>query len=220
MGRGFDGPPVEATYDYKIIMVAQGTSRTANYPRYAGLRMSADEFLAMDDDGFRYELVNGVVLMSPPLSFEHQELAINVLAQLLDFVRPRGLGKVQYEAGIRFTADLVYQADIVFYAGNRAAGTKDRLTIAPDFVIEFLSPRTRAKDLNTKRDDYARHGVREYWAIGMGEAFKFVLRGSKFVAEEITGDRIASEVLAGFVLDLKAARAGVSEDAGSGSGDV
>src|SRR5437762_1680428 len=119
-------------------MVTAGTTRTAPYPRYAGLRMSADEFLALDDDGFRYELVNGVVLMSPPPSFEHQELAIRVISRLLAFVEPRNLGKVQYEAGIRFGPDLVYQADIVFYSGDRAAGTRERLTIAPDFVIEFL----------------------------------------------------------------------------------
>ena len=176
---------------------------------YAGLRMAADDFWELPDDGHRYELINGVVLMSPPPSFEHSDLAAEVYAQMVEYVRPRKLGKLYSEPGVCFASDQVYQPDIVFYAGSRTSGVKGRLAIPPDLVVEFLSPRTRAKDLNTKRDDYARFGVREYWAIGRDEAWKFVLRDGKYVAEEITGDRLASEVIAGFVLDLRIARAGI-----------
>jgi hypothetical protein len=51
--------------------------------------------------------------------------------------------------------------------------------------------------------------VPEYWAIGLDEAWKFVLREGKYVVEEIVGDQMSSEVLSGFVLDLGAARKGL-----------
>ena len=188
-------------------MVIEGTSRRVTEPRFAGLRMTADEFLLLQDDGHKYELINGVVLMSPSPSYEHSDLAGEVYAQLVEFVRPRKLGKLFAEPGLRVSASQVYQPDIAFYAAGRTTGTRKILRIPPDLVVECLSPRTRGKDLNTKRDDYEGFGVREYWAISSREAWQFVLRDGKYVGKEITGDAIACEVIAGFVLDLKGARA-------------
>jgi Uma2 family endonuclease len=193
-------------------MVIEGTARQIAYPKYSGLRLSADDFMELPDDGHRYELINGVMLMTPPPSFEHSDLAAEVHAQLIEYVRPRRLGKLFSEPGLRLGPDRVYQPDIAFYATGRTAGTKKLLAIAPDLVVEFLSPRTRAKDLNTKREDYEQFGVQEYWAIGRDEAWKFVLRDGKYAAEEVKGDRIVSEVIAGFTLDLKAARNGIARE--------
>lgn len=187
-------------------MVIEGTTRTKTYPRYSGLRMSADEYLALDDDGYRYELVHGVVLMTPGPSFHHQDLASRVFAQLVLHVEGRNLGKLVYETDVRFDADTVYRPDIVFYAKERARGIRTTPTVPPDMVIEFLSPRTRAMDLRTKRDDYERCGVREYWAIGQEDAWSFTLRDKRFVEKTIKSGHMESEVIPGFVLDLARAR--------------
>ena len=47
---------------------------------YRGLRMSADEFLEIPDDGYNYELIDGVVMMSPSPSPQHQALATELVA--------------------------------------------------------------------------------------------------------------------------------------------
>lgn len=195
-------------------MVTVGTQRVSRRgPRYAGLRMSADAYLALPDDGFKYELINGVVLMSPSASFPHQRIARRILQQIANHVDARGLGEVVGETDVRFGEGEVYRPDIVFYTTERAAQLGNRLETPPDLIVEILSPATEAMDLHTKRDDYERHGVKEYWAIPLqGPAWKFTLRNGKFVEERVDGQRIASEVIAGFVLDLAAARAGVGEE--------
>lgn len=197
-------------------MVIEGTTRALRYPRYAGLRMSADEYLALNDDGYRYELVHGVVLMSPGPSFHHQDLASRVFSQIDPCVTPRKLGKLVYETDVRFSADTVYHPDIVYFSAARARSIRNTPTTAPELIVEFVSPRTRALDLRTKRDDYERFGVLECWVIGMEEAWQFVLRDGKFEERTIKGGRIECEAIAGFVLDLDRARAevgaGESED--------
>ena len=47
---------------------------------------------------------------------------------------------------------------------------------APDWIIEVLSPSTVLKDMNTKRDLYQRHGVREYWLIHPAERWLMIYR--------------------------------------------
>jgi Uma2 family endonuclease len=178
--------------------------------------MTADEYLALPDDGYKYELINGVVLMSPGPSFEHQDLGGQVYLRMGAYVVANRLGKVLYETDVRFGPDLVYRPDIVFYSTERAAGIRRTPTIAPDLVVEFLSPRTRVLDLRTKRGDYERHGVCESWVIGAEAAWRFVLRNGAYVEEEIKGDRIVSEVIAGFVLDLRAARGAAAGGGASG----
>ena len=189
-------------------MKGVGVVDVAGAPRYAGWRLTADEYFELEDDGFRYELVDGVALLSPSRSLEHQSLAGELLYPIMRHIRDGKLGKLLCSLDVRFAENLVYCPDMVFFTGPRAATIRNRPTIPPDFIVEVVASATRAMDLRTKRDDYARYGVREYWAIGREEAWKFVLRDGKYVAEEITGDRLASEVIAGFVLDLRGARAG------------
>lgn len=190
-------------------MVIAGTTRAERAPRYAGLRLSADEYLGLPDDGHQYELINGVVLMSPSASFEHQRMAGSIYEQMAAYVRRHRLGTVVYEMDVRLDAGLVYRPDLMFFPTDKAARIKGKPDFAPDLIVELLSPGTRAMDLRTKRDDYERHGVREYWAVGVDAAWKFVLRDGSYTEEEVKGDRLASEVIAGFVLDLRVAREGL-----------
>lgn len=174
--------------------------------------MSADEYLALRDDGARYELINGVVLMSPSPSFGHQMLAGNVFESIAAHIRSRRLGVVVYETDIRFASDLVYRPEIAFYTKSRAAGLSGTPTSPPDLIVEVLSPGTEAMDLRTKREDYERAGVREYWAIGPDSARHLVLEGGRFSEKPIVGDKIVSAIIDGFALDLAEARCGIALD--------
>ena len=114
---------------------------TAAMPRL----MTADDLLAMPDDGMRRELVNGELTeLTPPPEFTHGETRLNAGAILRQFVRPRGLGRVTTDAGYRISADpdTVRSPDAAFVSARRLRGVgrpRGYLPFAPDIAVEVVS---------------------------------------------------------------------------------
>ena len=81
---------------------------------------------------------------------------------------------------------------------------------APDFVVEIVSPSTEAADRNTKFEDYAAHGVKEYWIADPSEADEFVeqyILNDKHEYELIfksDNGNITSRVIEGFEIPVEA----------------
>lgn len=77
---------------------------------------------------------------------------------------------------------------------------------APDLIVEILSPGNNKKDLKHKYEVYEESGVKEYWIIHPNEQTMMVytLIDKKFVPSKLftVGDRVASECIPGFQLDL------------------
>ena len=78
-------------------MSALTTEISAAVPEYSGVRMTADEFYSLPDDGFRYELVDGVVIAAPSPSPAHQNVAGEVFHQLKSFLKASKVGVAYYE---------------------------------------------------------------------------------------------------------------------------
>lgn len=182
-------------------------------PQFNGLRMSADEFFALPDDGYKYELLDGVVLMTPAPTPRHQRVALEITLQLGPFLRTHPIGEVLYETDVHLGegpdgGDLVYRPEIVFYRGDRISNMQDRLTGPPDLVIEVVSPLSRSYDKTTKRNDYERCGVREYWIIDpeLNEFTFLSNQDGSFVQIQPTGEAFKSHAVEGFVLDLARVR--------------
>ncbi len=180
---------------------------------FAGLRLTTDEFLALPDDGRKYELVDGVLLMSPSPTPRHQLVAAAIFEQLAAHVRTQRLGIVLYETDVLLArgahrGDLVYRPEVIFISAERVGQIRDRICFAPDVAVEVISPESRSLDTRTKRDDYERAGVREYWLVDPErEAFTFLrLTGGRFETAASTHERYASAVVNGFSLDLAAVR--------------
>jgi Uma2 family endonuclease len=110
------------------------------------------------------------------------------------------------EFDIRFGPDLLYAPDIVFIAAGRTEPRPEKLTVVPDFVVEVLSPATRALDQQTKGNDYERCGVKEYWMVDPATAGFRVLRlkDGKYTEFNHDGDRLESTAVPGFSIDLGA----------------
>jgi Uma2 family endonuclease len=183
-------------------------------PRYNGLRMSADEYFALPDDGYRYELLDGVVIMTPAPTFGHQRVARELTLQLGKYLDEHPVGEMLYEVDIDLGpgpegGDLVYRPEIVFYAGDRSKNEDKRLVGPPDLVIEVVSPLSRSYDKVTKRNDYQRCGVREYWIIDpAADEFTFLCnQDGSFIQMQPAGNSFASKVVEGFTLDLARVRA-------------
>lgn len=182
-------------------------------PRYRGLRLSADEYFQLDDDGFRYELVDGVVCMSPSPTPAHQAIVLEIGAQIRNHLQQHPLGKVYVELDVQLRADLVYRPDVIFLQAERAQQCRERVVGPPDLIVEVVSPDSKRYDAETKRGDYERCGVAEYWMIDpQRDSMVFLrLQGERYVEIKPTGNRLASEAVPGFTLDIERLRKAFSK---------
>ncbi|MBI4579614.1 MAG: Uma2 family endonuclease, partial [Planctomycetes bacterium] len=138
--------------------------------RYHGLRMTADEYLRLPDDGRWYELIDGVVCMSPSPTPAHQKVAARLVGQISAWLDRHPIGEVFVEVDVQLGVgprggDLVYRPDVVFVRGDAAGAITDRISGPPHLVVEIISPSSRRFDHETKKGDYERCGVEEYWII-------------------------------------------------------
>ena len=179
-------------------------SHFLNVPKYAGLRVSAAEYFALPDDGCRYEVIDGVVCMSPSPSQFHQHILALVLGQFLDFLRKNRIGRVLPEIDVRLSDTIVYRPDLVVLLSSRSPRVTPRIDVAPDLVLEILSPGTEALDKQTKRGDYERFGVGEYWIVDPAGPEVIVHRRFKdrFTEARFNAGRVECSILSGFSLDL------------------
>lgn len=142
------------------------------------------EFYDNFQEGEKAEFVNGEVILHSPVSLEHN-LAGKRLLKLLDtYVARHGLGIVGYEKLMISLTRNDYEPDLCFFRAARAAEftARQRRFPAPDFVAEILSPSTEAVDRGVKFEDYAAHGVEEYWLVdpGQGIVEQYLLQGGAY----------------------------------------
>ena len=127
---------------------------------------TAEKYLARPDDGQRYEVIQGDLLMAPAPNVRHQEVTGNIYAILRAFVSANQLGRVfPSPVDVVLGEDLV-EPDVVFVSNERAGIVgRERINGAPDLVVEVLSLSTSVRDLRVKWEIYARSGVSEYWVV-------------------------------------------------------
>lgn len=128
---------------------------------------SYDDYATLEDDGQRYEVVDGVLLMAPAPSPRHQSRSSRLHFYLYQNVDLNGLGKVFYApVDVQLAPNTVVQPDLlVMLNANLGKITKSHIVGAPDLVIEIASPGTAAYDRLSKFQAYARAGVEEYWIV-------------------------------------------------------
>lgn len=118
--------------------------------------VTIQEFEAMEKkEQFHYELIDGIILMSPSPSREHQKIAGNLYIKLR-------LGLEQTKCDVLYELDIVhneniYRPDLLIFC--------DAEDEVPEIVIEVLSPTSRQRDLRVKVVKYEELGVKEYWIV-------------------------------------------------------
>jgi len=175
-----------------------------------GVRMSGAAYFELGESESRYELVDGVLLMSPSPTPLHQAVAWELSMQIGTFLRQNPtLGRAFYELDVALPAragrgDLIYRPDLIFLSAKKAAQVKSRIDVIPDLVVEISSAATRKLDQQTKRDDYERCGVGEYWLTDIETASYTFLRmtDSSYREQSVKRDVFESTAIPGFVLDL------------------
>ncbi len=117
---------------------------------------------AMPEDGHRYELIDGTLLVTPAPNTRHQRCVARLLATLGPAAGPDiEVLPAPYDwvAG----PSTLFQPDVL--VARRSDLGPERLERPPLLVIEVLSPSTRRIDLAAKRMAYAEAGVAGYWIV-------------------------------------------------------
>lgn len=126
--------------------------------------MTADELLAMPNDGIRRELVQGEIREMTPAGRKHGRIAINVSTPLDQHVRANALGEVYAaETGFRLSRDpdTVRAPDVSFVRRVRLGGGDEAAFFegAPDLAVEVTSPSDRYSAVLEKVWDYVDAGT-------------------------------------------------------------
>ena len=133
-------------------------------PTETPTRITGEELFAMGDIG-PCDLVEGEIIKMSPTGEKHGMIESNFSGELRAFVRRHKLGRVSGgEVGIytRRKPDSVRGADIVFISNERLAqrGKSGFIDVAPDLVVEIMSPDDRWNEVMRKLEEYLGIGVR------------------------------------------------------------
>jgi Uma2 family endonuclease len=176
-------------------------------PRDAGMLMTPEEFDAIDEwnEEFRYELVHGVLIVTPPAGIGERSPndELGYLLRLFRDSHPNGalIDATAPEQTVK-TPSNRRRTDRAIWIGF---GRKpDSQQDTPTIVVEFTSSRARdrRRDYIEKRQEYARTGIREYWVIDRFRRMMTVFRGEDAEIVLQANDVYRTDLLPGFELPV------------------
>jgi Uma2 family endonuclease len=155
----------------------------------AGQPFTTDELDRMPDDGRRYELIDGALVVSPRPGTIHQIVATR-LTVLLSAACPQDMFVIA-EPAVQLSRSTEFDPDITVARSGDVGGAK--LTAPPLLAVEVRSPSTAFIDLTRKKSAYAAFGVASYWIVVPGlrqpELSVFELHGGRYEqAGQAAGD--------------------------------
>lgn len=170
------------------------------------------EFYEWLQDDVKAEFINGEIIMHSPVKRRHLR-ASKLLANLLhNFIASYDLGEVDTEKALVTLTRNDYEPDICFWRKEVADAFDDEMMQhpAPDLVVEVLSKGTAKRDRGVKFEDYAAHGVREYWLIDpLRQTVEQFRLDEEFMAFDAVGnfhlnDAITALTVPGFTIPIRA----------------
>ncbi len=169
-----------------------------------------EDYLRLPDDGQRYEVIRGVLYVSPAPRFKHQFVSGEFSFALKTFVRENDLGLVlsaPFDVLLPFDIATPIEPDVIFFRkGNQPHWEDMNFEGVPDLVAEVLSPGTRRRDQKVKLEAYQDAGVPEYWMLDPDarRVVVHVLRQGRYVVlcRGGRGEEVWSSVLPGFRLKV------------------
>lgn len=194
-------------------MGSRGIRLGVDFPEFDKRRVSADEYFSLRDDGYRYEVFDGVMHVSPSREIWHQAIVGHVVFHLANQIDRLRTGKFMFGSDVNVTphtpnSPTIYCPDALMVWNADMPRGRDWITRPPAIAIEVVADETRSSDTKCKPRDYARFGVGEYWLIDPGQDAMRVFRNtdSRFETTPTLPDRLASQIVAGLELQLEPIR--------------
>jgi Uma2 family endonuclease len=171
-------------------------------------RFKAEDIWDTPDDGNRYEVIDGVLYVTPPPLEPHQRGSTNLVGHLWQHIRLHRLGTL-YAApfGVVLDEDNGVQPDIVYVSNARQGLIVERgLEGAPDLAVEFLSRSTQSRDRGVKMRRYAAAGVMHYWIVDPRtrtlEAYRLTESGYELTGTYGPGSTFRPELFPGLEIPI------------------
>src|SRR6476646_7973580 len=153
---------------------------------------TVDDLDLLPDDGLQYELLDGMLLVTPAPIVGHQRAAAR-LHLLLAAACPPGMELFFAPLDFRPDRHTSLQPDLLI-ARNEDVEIKN-ITRPLVLAVEILSPSTRRKDLFLKRSKYQDAGVQSYWIVDPDAPSITVLElvdGQYVTVAEATGEQVVT----------------------------
>jgi Uma2 family endonuclease len=153
-----------------------------------GVALTYDDLQNLPEDGHRYELLDGALLVTPSPNHAHQRCVLSLAVVLRDAAPPDLeviIAPFDWLIGPRTS----FEPDIL--VARRADIGERNLPLPPVLAVEVVSPSTRRIDLVLKRDAYAAAGMPSYWIVDPDVPGLTALRleGGAYVEEaSVSGD--------------------------------
>lgn len=166
-------------------------------------------FYKIIEENKKMEFINGEIIFHSPVRMQHNS-ATKLLCKLIDtFVAKNKLGFVGIEKIMISLTRNDYEPDVCFFGNDKAKSFKRRQVQfpAPDLVIEVLSDSTAKVDRETKFQDYAAHGIREYWIVDADKEVveQYELKNEKYqLLLKAKDGNLESIVLENFKIPIRA----------------
>ena len=172
------------------------------------LRWTTADLELLPDNGNRYEIIDGELLVTRAPHWKHQKACGRLFAVLDASSQSTALGEATINPGIIFSdADNVIP-DVVWASNERLAVLLDdagHLTAAPELIVEVLSPggENERRDRVAKLKLYSARGVQEYWIIDWQtqqiEVYRREQASLRLIATLFSNDELTCPLLPGFV---------------------
>ena len=167
-----------------------------------------EAFMALPDDGDRYEIVNGELVNMGNSGMAHGDLCAFLVGNLAIYVRAKKLGSVcDSSTAFKMKLGNKRSPDISFVAKERLKGLKKLpkgfFEGAPDLAIEVLSPSNTFEEIHSKLVEYFESGCKLAWVINPDEESVLVYRKpqpEKLL--KITDSLDGEELIPGFTLAI------------------
>lgn len=168
-----------------------------------------DDWARLPENGTRYEVIDGVLFMTPPPTTSHQFSIVRLLNKMTNHVESKNLGWVLASPiGVRLpTQPVPFEPDIVFVSrAHKSIIQEQYIEGVPDLVVEVVSPSNWIYDRKEKFLVYQTAGVPEYWIVDYRaktievfywERGEYVLLGKWGI-----GETASSRVLDGFQVSV------------------